>query len=173
MKTSLGIWALGPMVTRFVPGGYQPQHMRETTATKVARAVEGLAGLIDDYEFHYPQELSEENLDDVRATLDGHGVYAIATGTAPQPAVRQEAGSRRRTTPSAPPRSTKRWSRRLCRGHRGADDPLAGNEGYNYPFQTPYGEAWARFVDGVGRLRRAARNEASRCFSSTRTPSRR
>ena len=25
MKTSLGIWALGPMVTRFVPGGYQPQ----------------------------------------------------------------------------------------------------------------------------------------------------
>ena len=26
VKTSLGIWALGPMVTRFVPGGYQPQH---------------------------------------------------------------------------------------------------------------------------------------------------
>ena len=26
MKTSLGIWALGPMVTRFVPVGYQPEH---------------------------------------------------------------------------------------------------------------------------------------------------
>ena len=26
MKTSLGIWALGPMVTRFVPAGYQPEH---------------------------------------------------------------------------------------------------------------------------------------------------
>jgi xylose isomerase len=25
-----------------------------------------------------------------------------------------------------------------------------GIEGYNYPFQTPYREAWARFVDGVG-----------------------
>ena len=25
MKTSLGIWALGPMVTRFLPVGYQPQ----------------------------------------------------------------------------------------------------------------------------------------------------
>ena len=25
MKTSLGIWAFGPMATRFVPGGYQPQ----------------------------------------------------------------------------------------------------------------------------------------------------
>ena len=32
MKTSLGIWALGPMVTRFVPGGYKPQFAGETTA---------------------------------------------------------------------------------------------------------------------------------------------
>ena len=39
MKTSLGIWALGPMVTRFVPGGYQPEHAGESTADKVARAV--------------------------------------------------------------------------------------------------------------------------------------
>jgi xylose isomerase len=27
-----------------------------------------------------------------------------------------------------------------------------GVEGYNYPFQTPYQEAWARFVDGVGEV---------------------
>jgi xylose isomerase len=25
-----------------------------------------------------------------------------------------------------------------------------GVEGYNYPFQTPYAESWARFVDGIG-----------------------
>ena len=80
MKTSLGIWALGPMVTRFVPGGYQPQNEGETTAQRVRRAVEGLGDLIDDYEFHYPQELSPENLDDVREALDGHGIYCIASG---------------------------------------------------------------------------------------------
>ena len=34
MKTSLGIWALGPMVTRFVPGGYKPQRLGETTAER-------------------------------------------------------------------------------------------------------------------------------------------
>ena len=28
MKTSLGIWALGPMITRFVPVGYQPERMK-------------------------------------------------------------------------------------------------------------------------------------------------
>src|SRR5438128_11878782 len=80
MKTSLGIWALGTMVTRFVPGGYQPQWAGEKTATKVGRAVEGLGDLIDGYEFHYPQELSADNLDDVRAALDGHDIYAVATG---------------------------------------------------------------------------------------------
>src|SRR5215471_19619021 len=69
------------MVTRFVPGGYQPQHAGETTAERVARAVARLEGYIDDYEFHYPQELSHDNLDDVRASLAGHGIYAIATGT--------------------------------------------------------------------------------------------
>ena len=46
MKTSLGIWALGPMITRFVPEGYQPEHTNEPTAAKVRRAVEGLGDLL-------------------------------------------------------------------------------------------------------------------------------
>src|SRR3954451_3118063 len=80
LKTSLGIWAMGGMVTRFVPVGYQPQHADESTADKVHRAVEGLGDLMDDYEFHYPQELSRDNLDEVREALDGHGIYCIAAG---------------------------------------------------------------------------------------------
>ena len=58
MKTSLGIWALGPMMTRFVPGGYQPQFTNEDMVVKVRRAVDGLGDLMDDYEFHYPGELN-------------------------------------------------------------------------------------------------------------------
>src|SRR5213075_404950 len=82
MKTSLGIWAFGPMVTRFVPVGYQPEHSYdpEPVAEKVHRAVEGLGELIDGYEFHYPQELSPDNLDEVRAALGGHDIYCVATG---------------------------------------------------------------------------------------------
>ena len=68
------------MVTRFVPGGYQPQWANETTAERVRRAVDGLGDLIDDYEFHYPQELNPENLDDVRDALGGHAMYCVATG---------------------------------------------------------------------------------------------
>jgi len=150
MKTSLGIWAFGSMVTRFVPGGYQPRHAGESTAEKVHRAVEGLGALIDDYEFHYPQELSPKNLDDVRAALDGHGIYCVATGlhldplfgkgglSSPDDAVRAEAV--KRTLEAAD-----------FAGEVGAHFIIwPGIEGYNYPFQTPYAESWARLIDGVG-----------------------
>jgi len=68
------------MVTRFVPGGYKPEHAGESTAVRVARAVEGLGDLMDDYEFHYPNELSHDNLDDVQKALGGHGIYTICSG---------------------------------------------------------------------------------------------
>ena len=42
--------------------------------------MEGLGDLIDGYEFHYPQELNEDNLDDVREALAGHDFYCMATG---------------------------------------------------------------------------------------------
>ncbi len=150
MKTSLGIWALGTMVTRFVPGGYQPQWAGEATAERVRRAVDGLGDLIDGYEFHYPQELSEENLDDVRAALGEHDVYCIATGLhldpmfgrgglcSPDPGIRAEA--QRRTVAAAE-----------FAGSLGAHFIVwPGIEGYNYPFQTPYRESWAWFIEGIG-----------------------
>ena len=150
MKTSLGIWALGPMVTRFVPTGYQPQWAGETTAGRVRRAVEGLGDLMDDYEFHYPQELSEENLDEVREALGGHGIYCIASGlhldsrfgrgglTSPDPATRAEAV---RIAVAAADFA----------GSLGAHFIVwPGIEGYNYPFQTPYADSWTWFLDGVG-----------------------
>ncbi len=152
MKTSLGIWALGPMVTRFVPGGYQPEHAGESTAAKVARAVGGLGDLIDDYEFHYPQELSEDSVEEVRSALGEHGIYAIATGTHLNPLFG-------RGGLSSPDARIRRQA--VDEALRAADFAASvgaqmilwpGIEGYNYPFQTPYREAWAGFVDGVGEV---------------------
>jgi xylose isomerase len=152
MKTSLGIWAFGPMITRFVPGGYQPQWRDEPVPDKVHRAVSGLGDLMDDYEFHYPGELNRDNLDEVRAALDGHGIYAVAGGlhvdprfgkgglTALDDAVRAEA-------------------LRLCLEAADlAGDIEAhmivwpGGEGYNYPFQVPYGKVWERLLDGMAQI---------------------
>ncbi len=152
MKTSLGIWAFGPMVTRFVPGGYQPQWRDEPVPEKVHRAVTGLGDLIDDYEFHFPGEINRDNLDEVRAALDGHGIYAVAGGlhvdprfgkgglTALDDSVRAEA------------------LRLLLEAADLAGDIGAqmivwpGGEGYNYPFQVPYAEVWSRLIDGIAQV---------------------
>jgi xylose isomerase len=149
VKTSLGIWALGGMVTRFVPVGYQPEHGRETTAEKVRRAVEGLGNLVDDYEFHYPNELSEENLDEVREALGGHGIYCIASGLHLDPRFG-------RGGLVSPDEETRAEARRMTRaaadfaGGIGAHFIIwPGIEGYNYPFQTPYRESWRWLIEGV------------------------
>src|SRR5918996_854650 len=136
VKTSLGIWALGPMVTRFVPGGYQPDHAGETTAKRVRRSVDGLGDLIDDYEFHYPGELSPATLDDVRDALGGHSVYTICAGLHLDPRF----GKGGLTAPDA---ATRREAVRLTvegvdfAADLGANFVLwPGVEGYNYPLQT-------------------------------------
>jgi xylose isomerase len=153
VKTSLGIWAFGSMVTRFVPGGYQPEHAGETTIDRVRRAVDGLGDLIDGYEFHYPQELNEENVDAIRDALGSdHDVYCLAGGlhldprfgrgglVNPDPAVRAEAvkiavGGAKLSGELGVPMIV--WP---------------GIEGYNYPFQTPYAESWDLFIDGLAQI---------------------
>jgi xylose isomerase len=164
MKTSLGIWALGPMITRFVPGGYQPERGRESTAEKVTRAVEGLGDLMDGYEFHYPAELSEENVDEVHAALGEHDIYAIATGlhleprfgkggmSSPDPAIRRAALD---------------VSLRAADFAAGVGAQLIcwpGIEGYNYPFQTPYRESWGWFLEGMGALAERCRDRGITLF---------
>jgi xylose isomerase len=164
MKTSLGIWALGSMITRFVPGGYKPEWAGESTADKVSRAVEGLDELIDGYEFHYPQELDPSNLDAVQAALGDHDIYCIATGLhldplfgkgglcSPDDAVRDEA------------------IRRTLDGIDFAAELGAhfiiwpGVEGYNYPFQSPYAESWARLLDGMGQAAQRASDRGVTIF---------
>ena len=162
MKTSLGIWAFGGMATRFNPGGYKPELSGIPTAAKVRTAVEGLGDLMDDYEFHYPQELSPKNLDEVRDALDGHGIYCVATGTHLNPRY----GKGGLTSPDDSTRNAaldEALEAASFAGELGAQMILwPGVEGYNYPFQTPYKGSWARFIDGVGQV-------AARCAESGTT----
>jgi xylose isomerase len=154
------------MVTRFVPGGYQPEHAydREPTADKVARAVAGLGDLMDGYEFHYPQELSEDNLAEVRDALDGHDVACLATGlhldpqfgkggmSSPDPGVRREAieiSLRTAEFAAAVGAALISWP---------------GIEGYNYPFQTDYSRAWGDFLDAMGQLAERCRQRGVPLF---------
>ena len=66
---------------------------------KVRRAVEGLGDLIDGYEFHYPQELSSDNLDAVRERARRPRHLLRGQRPAPRPALRQ-GRARRHPTPA-------------------------------------------------------------------------
>jgi xylose isomerase len=151
MKTSLGIWALGPMITRFVPGGYQPER-NEPMAEKVHRAVTGLGDLMDDYEFHYPGELNRDNLDEVRAALDGHGIYAVAGGLHVDPRFGKGGLTNLDDAVRAEALGILLEAADLA-GDIGAQLIVwPGGEGYNYPFQVPYAESWARLIDGLAEV---------------------
>jgi len=164
MKTSLGIWALGPMITRFVPGGYQPEHADEPVADKVSRAVAGLGDLMDGYEFHYPGELSEDNLAEVRSALGEHDVACIATGLHVDPRfgkgglTNPDAGLRREAldiVTHAADFAARVGANLIC---------WPGGEGYNYPFQTPYRESWEWLIGGLGSLAERCRDRGIRLY---------
>src|SRR6185437_12947499 len=164
MKTSLGIWAFGSMATRFVPAGYKPELANQTTGERVRRAVAGLGDLMDGYEFHYPQELSEDNLDEVRQALGDHDIYCMATGlhleprfgkggmSSPDDGIRREALE---ITMRAVDFAASVGAHLIC---------WPGIEGYNYPFQTPYGESWSLFIDGMAQTAERCNERGVRFF---------
>jgi xylose isomerase len=164
MKTSLGIWAFGNMATRFNAGGYKPELSGVSTAEKVRTAVAGLGDLIDDYEFHYPYELAPGNLEEVQEALQGHGIYCVCSGLHLD--ARFAKGGF-----CSPDDATRAEALRLTRegidlaAEVGAHFIIwPGIEGYNYPFQTPYKESWARFIDGVGESAQHAKSKGVTVF---------
>lgn len=158
MKTSVGIWAFGPMVTRFVPGGYQPEHTDEPMPDKVRRAVEGLGDLMDGYEFHYPGEINEDNLASIRDALGEHDIYAVATGLHVDPRF----GRGALTNPDAGLRAEAQEI--LLRAADFAAEVGAqlicwpGGEGYNYPFQSDYRSQWSWLIEGFAKVAERCRD---------------
>ena len=100
----------------------------------------------------------------MRAALGEHGVYCLASGlhldprfgrgglVSPDEATRREAVDR--TLEAAD-----------FAGELQAHFIIwPGIEGYNYPFQTPYKESWAWFVDGIGQAAQRCRDHGIQLF---------
>jgi xylose isomerase len=154
LRNSVGIWAFGPNVTRFVPAGYHPEVAGESMVDRTRRVAEGLHDLVDGLEYHYPGEVHEDSVDAIRAVLREHGMSLpiIASGLHTDPAY--ALGSL-----VNPDRSLRR--RAVDANLRAVELAAAiganlvvwpGAEGYNYPFQRRYAETWERLVDGVAEI---------------------
>ncbi len=149
LKNSVGIWAFGPTPTRFMPGGYHPEAARESIVERTVRAVNGLGKLVDGYEFHFPGEINEDNVDEIKKALGHADIYAIPLGlfcypeyglgsfVHPDPKIRQK---------------TQEMCRRaidLCAALQCKFLIWPGGEGYNYPFQIDYDATWTWFIEGI------------------------
>ena len=152
VKNSVGIWTFGANATRFMPLGYHPEVASEDMPAKVRRVVDGLGSLVDGYEFHYPSEVNEENLDKIIAALGQHDLYAIALGLFSNP--KYALGSF-----INPDKDVRKESIEIAR--RGVSLAAAvgskfiiwpGGEGYNYPFQVLYGDVWEQFISAIAEI---------------------
>jgi xylose isomerase len=165
-RNSVGVWAFGPAVTRFVPPGYHPEAADEPMVEKTRRVAEGLSDLLDGLEYHYPGEVNEENVEEILSALKDHGMNlpVIAAGLHTDPTyalgafVNPDDELRRRGI------DTLRRGIDLC-GEIGANFIIwPGAEGYNYTFQRPYAETWRAFTEGVAELTDHANEKGVKVF---------
>jgi xylose isomerase len=152
VKNSLGIWAFGPNVTRFVPPGYHPEVAHEDMVTRTHRVVNSLADVIDGLEYHYPGEINEDIAAAIKAALGPMDIYCLAAGLHPDPTFKLGVFIN-------PDKNLRRRGIDILK--RGVDLAAAlgahfiiwpGAEGYNYNFQREYAYTWNQFVDGVGEV---------------------
>ena len=128
------------------------------------RAVDGLGELIDDYEFHYPAELSPTT----STRCARRSTTTPSTRSAPACTSTRASGAAASSTP-IPRRAPRRCGCTLegadFAGSLGANFVLwPGIEGYNYPFQTPYAESWGWFIDGVGQAAEVCAEHGEKLF---------
>jgi len=152
VKNSVGIWAFGANATRFMPAGYHPDALREDMSAKVRRIVDRLGDLIDGYEFHYPSEVSEDNLEQVIEALGDSDLYAVALGLFSMP--RYALGSFVNPDPKLRREATDTAKRGVDVAARAGAKFIIwpGGEGYNYPFQIPYGQVWDHFIGAIAEV---------------------
>jgi xylose isomerase len=150
VKNSVGIWAFQEMPTRFLAAGYHPEFKNLDMAARTEVVVRGCGAVIDGLEYHYPNEINEQNAETILKILGGdHDVYCVASGahtvsrhargafTNPDPGIRTDA--------VAVAKAGIDLAARL-----GAHFIIwPGIEGYNYPFQCDYRAAWGWLLDGV------------------------
>jgi len=152
VKNSVGIWTFGANATRFMPSGYHPEAASEDMPAKVRRVVDGLSSLVDGYEFHYPGEVNEENVDKIMTALGQHDLYAIALGLFSDP--KYALGSF-----INPDEHLRKESIEIAK--RGVSLAATvgakfiiwpGGEGYNYPFQVLYSDVWGQFISAIAEI---------------------
>lgn len=167
LKNSVGIWAFGPGSTRFLPDGYRSGLRNERMFEKVKRVVDGLEDWVDGFEFHYPNEINENNVDKIKNALGDKDIYAIPLGFHNM----KEFINGSFVNPDDNLRSKAIYLAKRAVDLAASENShliiWPGGEGYNYPFEVNYSEIWNRFIEGIGEVVEYAGQKGVAVFSGT------
>jgi len=152
-KNSVGIWGFGPTATRFMPGGYHPNAHDEGVITWTRKAVDGLGDLLDGLEFHYPGECNEDNLEQIKQALGSDvDLYVLALGLFSNPRYAKGSFINPEEAIRAESLEIAKRGIDLAAGVGACFIIWPGGEGYNYPFQISYVDAWNWYIDAIAEL---------------------
>jgi len=147
LKFSAGIWVFGPPKDRFCPVGYRDARPLEERFEQASQ-VNGLKGI----EFHYPSEVSEENVDSTKKLLKKFNLEPVfvAPGLFGEP--KWKMGSLCSTDDKIRDEAIERGKAAVDTAKKlGAPMVVIwpGQDGYDYPFQVNYLAIWDRFIKAV------------------------
>lgn len=148
LKIDTATTSFSSCADRFVRGGYKQQFPFERQLEMIA-AVEGITGVALDYPSQYEDPAA------LRALLEPQGLALGMTEIDMYSEAKWRFGSL-----SSLNDATRAEAIALCKRGidaaieaEGADVQLwLGQDGYEYPFQTDYREAWARLIDAIDEL---------------------
>lgn len=72
VKISVGVWYMGSVYDRFVKDGYRPQQDMISRIKSISE-IDGVGGI----EIHYPTEINEDNLNNIREVLKETGLKIV------------------------------------------------------------------------------------------------
>lgn len=169
IKNSISISAFSPGLTKYHSKGYHPELQNETVVQRTERVVESLGDLVDGFEYHYPGEINEKNLKSIQEALAGDfSIYCISSELPKQP--EYLLGGLTNPEQAIRTAALKETLRaiELCAEVGAAFNYWAGGEGFDYPFQINYQDAWRWEIEGLTAVVSTAHTKGVRVFFETK-----
>ncbi|MDX9863652.1 MAG: sugar phosphate isomerase/epimerase family protein [Anaerolineaceae bacterium] len=143
----IGAWAFGMGSERYVSDGYKPFIPLEERMRRIA-AIEGL----DAVEICYPNDVTLDNIDEIRQMLDEHGLKVSGLGVELVCDREWMNGSFTSTDPARREKSVQLTCEAMDVAAALGVDTVSlwlGQDGFDYAFQADYVEAWDNLVEGL------------------------
>jgi len=147
IKFSAGIWVFGPPKDRFCPVGYRDARPLEERFEQASK-VNGLKGI----EFHYPSEVSEENVDSTQKLLKKFNLEPVFVAPGLFGESKWKTGSLCSTNDKIRNEAIERGKAAVDTAKKLGAPMIViwpGQDGYDYPFQVNYLTVWERFISAV------------------------